>query len=477
MPYVKSISLRTTVNKSLAYILNPDKTEDLLYTTSLNCLTNAKDAYLSMKTVFEHFSGEKFNAPLPTEGKGSVKAIHYIQSFDPHDNFTPEQAHRIAKAFARKTFGDDCQVVIATHTDRQHIHNHIIINTYSLTGQKFNDNQKTLKCIREYSDRVCLAFGIQSIVTKKGYGKNLAYNEWENKKQGTSWKEKIRLEIDRLIGTVKNLDELLSELEASGYTIKKGKYISVKAPKQERFVRTKTLGEDYTEESLISRIRWRDVGTSITLSGEPAPIRDDYVRTLNDVTELARTGRKIQRKRYHSEPYSPENDLDVYKISAQLSIINRDNIHSIGELEGKIQRLKSECENARRELNALIVKQEKLEGLMEQAETYFSLADKSELSDTEQLSLKICRQTLQNNSISDRSDFERLKAVQKETDKKIAVLKKHSRTANRCMIFIWILQKTIMIFLRGIMFLSLLKSRKSRQLRISIKYNPHGCQF
>ena len=424
MPYVKSIPIRTTVNKSLAYILNPDKTEDLLYTTSLNCLTNAKDAYLYMKTVFEHFSVEKFNAPLPVEGKGSVKAIHYIQSFDPQDNISPELAHRIAKAFARKTFGDDCQVVIATHTDRQHVHNHLIINTYSLTGQKFNDNWTTRKKIREYSDRVCLAFGIQPIVTKKGQGRNLAYNEWENKKRGTSWKEKIRLEIDRLIGTVKNLDDLLSELEALGYTIKKGKSISVKAPEQERFVRTKTLGEDYTEESLISRIRWRDVGTSVTLSGEPAPIRDDYIRTLNDVTELARTGKKIQRKRYRSEAYSPENDLDVYKISTQLSIINRDNIHSIRELEGKIQRLKSEYEKARRELNALIVKQEKLEGLMEQAETYFSLADKSELSDTEQLSLKICRQTLQNNNISNRSDFERLKAVKQETNKKIAALKK-----------------------------------------------------
>ena len=118
-----------------------------------------------------------------------------------------------------------------------------------------------------------------------------------------------------------------------------------------------------------------------------------------------------------------ENDLDVYKISAQLSIINRDNIHSTGELEGKIQRLKSEYENARQELNALIVKQEKLEGLTEQAETYFSFLNKSELSDTEQLSLKICRQTLQNNSISDRSDFERLKAIQQETDKKIAALR------------------------------------------------------
>ena len=63
------------------------------------------------------------------KGKGSVKAIHYIQSFDPKDNISPELAHRIAKAFARKTFGDDCQVVIATHTDRGHIHSHLLVNT------------------------------------------------------------------------------------------------------------------------------------------------------------------------------------------------------------------------------------------------------------------------------------------------------------------------------------------------------------
>lgn len=230
------------------------------------------------------FRKKNLTPPLPTDGKDSVKAIHYIQSFDPQDNISPELAHRIAKTFVQKTFGDDCQVVIATHVDRQHIHSHLIVNTYSLTGQKFNDNQKTLKRIQEYSDRVCLAFGIQPIVTKKGLGRNLAYNEWENKKRGPFWKEKIRLEIDRLIGTVKNLDELLSELEVLGYTIKKGKYISVKAPKQERFVCTKTLGKNYTEESLISCIRWRDVCASVTLSGAPAPIRDDYVLTLNDVT-------------------------------------------------------------------------------------------------------------------------------------------------------------------------------------------------
>ena len=77
MPYVKSISIHQTVNRSIAYILNPDKTEDLMYATSLNCLTNAADAYLAMRTVYEHFSGYKFNEPLPIKGKGRVKAIHF----------------------------------------------------------------------------------------------------------------------------------------------------------------------------------------------------------------------------------------------------------------------------------------------------------------------------------------------------------------------------------------------------------------
>ena len=115
MPYTKSISIHATVHKTLKYILNPDKTESLLYASSMNCMTNADDAYLEMKSIYEHYSGKKYNAPLPSSGKGAVKAIHYIQAFDPKDNVSPELAHRIAKAFARKTFGDDVQVVIATH--------------------------------------------------------------------------------------------------------------------------------------------------------------------------------------------------------------------------------------------------------------------------------------------------------------------------------------------------------------------------
>ena len=199
MPYVKSIPIRTTVNKSLAYILNPDKTEDLLFTTSLNCLTNAKDSYLAMKTVFEHFSGEKFNAPLPVEGKGSVKAIHYIQSFDSKDNITPETAFKIGKLFITKAFGKNAQVVLATHLDKGHLHNHIIINSYGIDGQKFYANKETLNKIKEISDRASLTYGVQPYDKSKAKRSTIAYNEWQNEQRGTSWKQKIRDEIERLM--------------------------------------------------------------------------------------------------------------------------------------------------------------------------------------------------------------------------------------------------------------------------------------
>jgi hypothetical protein len=283
-------------------------------------MTNAKDAYFAMKMVYENFSHKKYDTPLPSDSKESVKAIHYIQSFDPKDNITPEEAHRIAKAFARKTFGDDCQVVIATHIDKGHLHNHFIVNSYSMTGRKFYANQNTLKRVREYSDRTCLAFGIQPYDKSKGKGKTIAYNEWEHKQCGTSWKQKIRFEIDGLIASVKNIDELLCELELKGYTVKRGKYISIKAEGQERFVRAKTLGEDYTEQSLASRILWKDTGTYFSIDNVPAPIRDEYTRRINEVSQLSRDGRKVQRKRIGSVPYSPQNDMDVYRLSAQLSI-------------------------------------------------------------------------------------------------------------------------------------------------------------
>ena len=339
----------------MRYILNPDKTEDLLYTASVNCMTDAESAYLQMRLVYDQFAKDHFNSPPPLQGKGSVKAIHYIQSFSPDDNVTPELAHKIAKAFLRKAFGDDVQAVIATHVDKDHLHSHIIINSYSLSGQKYYANRKSLKRIREISDGVCKAFGIDIHPNLTGKGKSINHKEWEHRKNGTSWKEQIKQEIDKLIPNVVSLDELLQTLEGHDYEVKRGKYISIRAPGQKRFVRTKTLGDEYTEESLITRIRYREVGAGNERSeSSVSKLQAAYVAVIGDVRILAAQRKKVPRKRIVTAEYSVENDLDVYKLSAQLAVINKESIKSIGDLQGRISKLRADYEKQRVAVNDLI---------------------------------------------------------------------------------------------------------------------------
>lgn len=434
MPYIKSISIHSTVNQCLKYILNPDKTEDLLYTTSLNCLCDADEAYLAMKMIYEHYSGKNYDAPMLKSGKNSVKAIHYIQSFSPDDNVTPESAHRMAKAFARKMFGDDVQVVIATHNDKQHIHSHILINSYSVTGQKYYDNRKTREKAREYSDRVCLAFGIQPIQRKPGKRKSMKYNEWEHKKRGTSWKQKIRNEIDGIITSVRTVDELYDELEKRGYTIKRGNTPSIKAEDQQRFIRFKTLGDDYTEQSLKSRIIWKDgMGDALLNSpgADDSPIRNTYLHTIEELHILILNGNKKQKKKNTELPYLPNNDRDVYVLSSQLSVLNYDNIHSVEELEHRMSDLKERYESALREINSCTPSNTRLDGIIEQAEQYFELSAKQVLSEADRLRLNICRNTVTANNIHSVDDLQQLKNEREIANKKITALRKEFESCKK----------------------------------------------
>ena len=424
MPYCKSISIHTSVRKSLAYILDPDKTENLLYTTSINCMTNADQAYNQMRLVYEQFAKDKYNSPLPLEGKGSVKAIHYIMSFADSENVTPELAHRIAKAFVRKIFGDDVQAVIATHVDKSHIHNHIIINTYSLSGQKYNANRSTLRKARETANGICRAFGITPALNFENKGRSIEHYEWEQRKNGTSWKEQIRQAIDELIGSVNSLDELLQALEEQGYEVKRGKYISVKAPGQERFVRTKTLGEEYTEESLNTRIIYREMGAGTTPAQDSrSQLRAAYVAIIGDVRTLADQHKKVQRKREQTLSYSTDNDLDVYRLSAQLSVISKDRISSIGDLEGRIAKLRAEYEKKRQEINGYIEEHNRMVSLLEQAKEYMALSNNGELSPAEELKLSVIKTALQENGIYSAADIDRLRCDAESLGKKISALK------------------------------------------------------
>ncbi len=387
-------------------------------------MTDAQSACDQMGLVYNQFASDRFDSPPPLEGKGSVKVLHYIQSFSPDDNVTPELAHRIAKALVRKNFGDDVQAVIATHVDKDHIHTHIVICSYSLSGKKFYANKESLQQFRRNSDGVCKAFGIDIHPNLTGKGKSIKRYEWEQRKNGTSWKDQIRQAIDEIIGSVNSLDELLQTLEERGYEVKRGKYISVKAPGQERFVRTKTLGEEYTEESLNIRITYRDIGSGITPpKDEQSKFSRAYAAILHDVRVLVAQHKKVPRKRIVTAEYSVDNDLDVYRLSAQLSVISKDRIGSIGELEGRIKKLRDEYEKQMGEINALIEEHNRMVSLLEQAKEFYPLSKKSELSDTEQLRKALCKQAMERNNVFNAADADSLRRRTESLAKRIGSIK------------------------------------------------------
>ena len=297
------MAVHRDVKQALTYILNPDKTDKRVLTISVNCMAEPDFAYTQMKAVYEQYARRSYDAPPSKSGKSPVKAIHYIMSFADSENVTPELAHKIGMAFVRKMFGDDVQAVIATHVNTDHVHNHILINSYSLTGKRFYDNKASVRKMREVTNGVCRAFGVEPALNFENEGRSINYSEWQHKKKGTSWKEHIRQAIDTLIPSVSSFDDLLAELERQGFTVKRDKSILIKAPGQQRSVSLWKLGEDYTKESIQARIG------ILQVFAEPT-----------------------------------EKQLDVYRLSEMLAVINKDHISSIGDLEGRILRLRKEYE-------------------------------------------------------------------------------------------------------------------------------------
>ena len=388
-------------------------------------MTDAESAYLQMQLVYDQFARDRFNSPPNLSGKSTVKAIHYIQSFSPDDNITPELAHKIARAIVVKNFGSDVQAVIATHLDKDHVHSHIIINSYSLSGKKFYADKTSLLKFRRYSDGICKAFGIEVHPNLTGKGRSMRYNEWQHRRNGTSWKEKIRQAIDELIPTINSLDEMVHALEEHGYEVKRGKYISIKAPGQKHFVRTKTLGEEYTEESLKVRILYRDIDAGKAIvKDKRSKLRDAYSAIIGDVRILVEQHSKVPRKRVVTDEYSAENDLDVYKLSAQLSVINQNNIGSIGELEGEINRLNEFYQKQRHEINEIIDEHNAMVSLQEQAQEFYALSNKTELSEIEKLRKAVCKQAMEQNGILNSSDVDALEKRKQILYRKIEKMEK-----------------------------------------------------
>ena len=240
MAVTKIKPIKSTLKKALEYIQNPDKTDDKMLVSSFGC------SYETADIEFAFTLSQALD-------KGNNLAHHLIQSFEPGE-VSFEKAHEIGKQLADTVTKGQYEYVLTTHIDKGHVHNHIIFCAVNFVDyHKYNSNKRSYYGIRNISDRLCYENGLSVITPEKGR-KGKSYIEYQTAKKGTSWKGKLKETVDLLIPQVKDFEELLEKLQASGYEIKRGKYTSCCAPGQERFTRLKTLGIDYTEEAIRKRI-------------------------------------------------------------------------------------------------------------------------------------------------------------------------------------------------------------------------------
>lgn len=256
MAVTKIIPIRVTIEKSVDYICNPDKTDGSLYIHSEHCVPQ------TAALTFQHHLNQ-------ARAGGNTIGRHLIQSFAPGET-TPEQAHEIGKRLAAEILGGQYAFVMATHVDRGHIHNHFVWGAANVeTHRKYHSNKRSYHDIRDASDRLCEEHGL-SVIVPQGIGKS--YTEYHADKQGASWKSKLRQAIDTTLDQAADYDDFLRQMESQGYEIKKGAHISFRAPEQSRFTRAKTLGADYAEDALKRRISEKSAPKPHTQT-QPAPVQ------------------------------------------------------------------------------------------------------------------------------------------------------------------------------------------------------------
>ena len=231
--------------KKIDYALNSEKTssEQFLYESVIN-LPDVKTAYAHMQATKERF-----------DKTGGVLGYHIIQSFKPGE-ITADRCHELGRKLASEMFGVEYEIVIGTHLNKEHLHNHIVVNSVSFTdGKKLRFNKQSYRELQEISDQLCRKYGL-SVIENKQNGKS--YKEWLNEKEGKpTVRGQIRADIDQAIKESFNYSTFIANLEKRGYLIKDNPsrtYIALKPPVGTRFIRLNSLGEDYTKERIIGRL-------------------------------------------------------------------------------------------------------------------------------------------------------------------------------------------------------------------------------
>lgn len=246
--YDSKAAEEASMTANIAYALNAEKGTTRLFQTAVN-LDSIETGWDEMKEAKERWG--------KTDG---IQGFHVVQSFAPGEA-TPELAHKIGVEFVERCF-PDFQAVIGTHLDKQHIHNHIVLNSVSyVDGRKYHSSQKSYyNELRKVSDELCRKYGLSVIRPVTNVTGTRHYAEWQAEQNGRpTWCSAIKEDVDAAIASSVNFEQFIRQLRGMGYEVKTNvKHMAVRPPGKERFTRLRRLGDNYTEEAIRRRIQQQD---------------------------------------------------------------------------------------------------------------------------------------------------------------------------------------------------------------------------
>ena len=259
-------SIKGRLDSVINYVTNPEKTDGSRYTdTELQALTDVIDyaedgakthnkVYVSGINLSPNIARDLMVMTKLQFGKtDKILAYHGYQSFLPGE-VTPNIAHEIGIKLAERLWGDRFQALVTTHLDHEHIHNHFCLNSVSFVdGKKFRGGSKAYWVMRAESDKICAEYGL-SVIEDPGKGKN--YAEWKAEQEGRpTIRGQIKDELDEIIKASYTYKDFWRILKQRGYEVKRDvKYIALKPAYSQRYIRLKSLGANYSEESIRQRI-------------------------------------------------------------------------------------------------------------------------------------------------------------------------------------------------------------------------------
>lgn len=227
------------LTEALAYITNPAKIYEV---SRINCSgsnSNTLEQFRLLRLAFN-------------QNKGII-AHHFIQSFSPNDNITPETVHRFGVEYVKQCF-PNYQVVVSTHIDKEHLHNHIIVNSCNMiTGKKFYDNKESMKNSRDISDKLCRKYGVSVISTQSEF-KPIDQTTMQLALKQKSWKIQLLSDLDDAKEKCRSKSEFISFFKSRNYEIRYEKHITIRKIGEKKAIRVDTLakqfGNQYTKAEL-----------------------------------------------------------------------------------------------------------------------------------------------------------------------------------------------------------------------------------